>query len=55
MNKKTYIKPELMVEELASEILMFTGSMYDEEVDTTIDQLGTGRRGRWGNLWDSAE
>ena len=54
MNKKAYIKPELMVEELASEILMFSGSMYDEEVNTEDEgvQLGNGRRGSWGNLWE---
>ncbi|MBQ2969372.1 MAG: hypothetical protein IKK87_10485 [Bacteroidaceae bacterium] len=55
MNKKTYIAPamELMnietVEMMASSI-----NLHDEEVDTTVEgnQLGTGRRGSWGNLWN---
>ena len=48
MEKKQYIKPELMVEKFDSEVLMFSGSLIDEEAGT---QLSTGRRGQWGNLW----
>ena len=54
MNKKAYIKPELMVEELSTESLMLTASA-NYEVDTTaadFEQRGAGRRGSWGNLWE---
>ena len=53
MEKKTYIKPELMVEELIVETQMLTGSFVfsDEEVDTEYGQLSAGRRGKWGDLW----
>ena len=51
MEKKQYIKPELMVEKFDSEVLMFSGSMVDQQVSTEKDQLSTGRRGQWGNLW----
>ena len=54
MDKKTYIKPEMMIEVLESEVLMFSGSLKDTEVDTDIDQLSIGRgnrRGKWGDLW----
>jgi len=57
MNKKAYIKPELMVEELSTEPLMLTASA-NYEVDTTADgfeQRGNGRRGSWGNLWGGEE
>ena len=55
MEKKTYIKPELMIEELIVETQMLTGSFVfsDEEVDTESEygQLSAGRRGKWGDLW----
>lgn len=53
MEKKTYIKPELMIEELIVETQMLTGSFVfsDEEVDTGTGQLSAGRRGKWGDLW----
>ena len=54
MDKKTYIKPEMEVEVLESEVLMFSGSLNDNPVDTETDQLAIGRggrRGKWGNLW----
>ena len=54
MDKKTYIKPEMMIEVLESEVLMFSGSLNDNPVDTETDQLAIGRgnrRGKWGNLW----
>ena len=54
MDKKTYIKPEMMIEVLESEVLMFSGSLSDTEVDTETDQLSIGRgnrRGKWGDLW----
>lgn len=54
MDKKTYIKPEMMIEVLESEVLMFSGSLNDTEVDTETDQLSIGRgnrRGKWGDLW----
>ncbi len=53
MNKKTYIKPELMVEELIVETQMLTSSFVfsEDEVDTESGQLSAGRRGKWGDLW----
>lgn len=56
MNKKEYIKPEIEVTEMHSDVLMNVGSLTfnDTEVETDKDQLSTGRRGRrgqWGNLW----
>ena len=57
MNKKAYIKPELMVEELSTESLMLTASA-NYGVDTTaegFEQRGNGRRGSWGNLWGGEE
>ena len=34
------------------EMIATSLALCDDEVDTTTDQLGTGRRGTWGNLWD---
>ena len=49
--KKEYIKPELMVEVIETvEMIATSMRMYDDEVDTK-NQLSTGRRGQWGNLW----
>lgn len=55
MDKKKYIKPEMEVEELQTEVLMFSGSLNDGEVDTEQDQLSAGRRGTWGDLWYKEE
>ena len=52
MNKKAYIKPELMVEELATESLMLTVSMSLNEDGGEEQSLAGGRRGSWGNLWE---
>ena len=58
MEKKSYIKPEVEVMELAVESPMLTGSVqiFDEEVDTEeVEQLVViykpNRRGKWGDLW----
>ena len=54
MNKKAYIAPAMevvnveTVEMIATSLAMFS----DDEVDTASEQLGTGRRGSWGNLWE---
>ena len=56
MNKKAYITPamEVMnvetVEMIATSLAMFS----EDEVDTSTEggQLGAGRRGSWGNLWE---
>ena len=57
MNKKEYIKPEIQVEVLQSEVLML--SLSGDEIDTEQDQLSNsyrpGRRGEWGNLWAQGE
>ena len=57
MNKKTYIAPAMELMNIETVEMMATSSlnMYsDTEVDTSEEgnQLGTGRRGSWGNLWD---
>ncbi|MBQ4083800.1 MAG: hypothetical protein IJC77_06035 [Bacteroidaceae bacterium] len=52
MNKKAYIKPELMVEELATESLMLVASMSLNEEGGEEQSLTNGRRGSWGNLWE---
>ena len=55
MNKKTYIKPSIEIAEMATDVIMTGGSIEFQkgEVDTSEEgvQLGTGRRGTWGNLW----
>ena len=62
MEKKTYIKPETEVMEMAVETPMLTASLgfKEEDVDTETEwgQLSTGRgnrRGKWGDLWYSGE
>lgn len=60
MEKKEYIKPEVEVTEMLSDVIMNVGSLtFNEgEVNTEEDQLSTGRRGRrgqWGNLWYTEE
>ena len=58
MNKKVYIAPAMEIAEMVSDVIMTGGSisMYSdgEGVNTAEDgvQLGNGRRGSWGNLWD---
>ena len=56
MNKNAYIKPELMVEELATEPLMLTASAANE-VDTLEEDFiqRARRRGSWGDLWYDGE
>ena len=56
MEKKTYIRPETEVMEMAVETPMLTASLgfKDDDVDTETDQLSTdrgNRRGKWGDLW----
>lgn len=46
--KKNYIKPEMVETILLKENLMLVAS--DTPADNS-DVLGTGRRGKWGNLW----
>ena len=51
MEKKQYIKPELMVEELET-IEMIAMSLQDEGGEEQSLSIGRGgRRGQWGNLW----
>ena len=52
MNKKAYIKPEMLVEELATESLMLTTSMSLNDEGGEEQSLGRSRRGTWGNLWN---
>ena len=52
MEKKEYIKPELMVEELETVEMIATSFALNEE--TGSESLANGRnnrRGSWGNLW----
>ena len=53
MDKKAYITPEMEVMNIETVEMMAasTMSLNDEEVDAT-EQLGGGRRGTWGNLWE---
>ena len=54
--KKEYIKPELMVEVIETvEMIATSMRMYDDKVDTETNQLSTGRRGQWGNLWSTED
>ncbi|MBO5788241.1 MAG: hypothetical protein J6R07_06155 [Bacteroidaceae bacterium] len=51
--KKTYISPlmsEVNVE--ATNMLAASLVMSDKSVDTATQQLGSERRGEWGNLWN---
>ena len=55
--KKEYIKPEILVEELISEIYMQTTS-DDDELDQTPGEgipLSNERRRNWGDLWNEGE
>ena len=57
MNKKAYIAPAMELMNIETVEMMATSrlNMYsDTEVDTSEEgnQLGTGRRGSWGNLWN---
>ncbi len=56
MNKKAYITPEMEVMNIETVDMMATSLLIDgeTEVDTSKDgtQLGHGRRGTWGNLWE---
>ena len=64
MEKKTYIKPEIEIEEMAIESPMLTGSLTfnEEEVDTGDLENGQlsnryrrTKRGQWGDLWYTGE
>lgn len=56
MEKKKYIKPEIEVVEMVTDVIMTGGSLVfnDKEVDTE-NQLSNryqpNRRGKWGDLW----
>ena len=56
MNKKAYITPamEVMNVETVEMIAASVMSLNETEVDTSVQgtQLGAGRRGSWGNLWE---
>lgn len=53
MDKKAYIAPEMEVMNVETvEMMASSIVMCEEEVDTTSEQLGTGRRGSWGNFWN---
>lgn len=51
MDKKTYVKPEIAVEEVKFETLMLTNSFVLNEGGGNEESLSTGRRGKWGDLW----
>jgi hypothetical protein len=64
MEKKTYIKPEIEVEEMAIESPMLTGSLTFNEGEVNTEDLENGqlsnryrrtKRGQWGDLWYTGE
>jgi|GEM_PF-2926578 len=58
MNKKTYIKPDTEIVELAFDTAILGGSIFTPESGDGYkgDDAGSrGRRGTWGNLWDNEE
>lgn len=49
--KKTYIKPEMNVEEILVEAMLAASTM--SITNDEIDEAATNeRRGGWGNLWE---
>ncbi len=57
--RKEYVKPEMVVEQLISEIYMLgasnenEGGISGEEGEGGTGDFNTnGHRGSWGNLWD---
>ena len=64
MEKKTYIKPEIEIEEMAIESPMLTGSLTFNEGEVDTEDLENGqlsnryrrtKRGQWGDLWYTGE
>ena len=64
MEKKSYIKPEIEVEEMAIESPMLTGSLTFNEGSVDTEDLENGqlsnryrrtKRGQWGDLWYTGE
>ena len=63
MEKKSYIKPEIEIEEMAIESPMLTGSLtFNEGYVNTEDLDGQlsnryrrTKRGQWGDLWYTGE
>ena len=55
MDKKKYIKPEIVVEEVEFETLMLTDSLVFNEEGGKEESLSNSyrpnRRGTWGDLW----
>ena len=52
MEKKQYIKPELMVEVLETVEMIATSVAIDGTPGSEHMSIGRdGRRGQWGNLW----
>lgn len=56
MEKKIYIAPAVETWNVESEMIATSGVMgiYDDDVNTSEEgtQLGNGRRGHWGDLWN---
>ena len=64
MKNKSYIKPEIEVEEMAIESPMLTGSLTFNEGYVDTEDLENGqlsnryrrtKRGQWGDLWYTGE
>ena len=57
MEKKQYIKPELMVEEFETiEMMMVASKLQDEGgIEDSLSNGRDGRRGQWGNLWSTED
>ena len=51
MEKKIYVKPEVIVEELAVETMLAASTDRIPVGDSPRPPAANGRRGEWGNLW----
>ena len=51
MEKKIYVKPEVIVEELAVETMLAASTDRIPVGDGTKPPAANGRRGTWGDLW----
>lgn len=56
MEKKEYIKPEMEVTLMETELPMALSVADDDKTYEEGDELlGRGRRGSWGDLWSKGE
>lgn len=55
MNKKTYIKPEVQVEEFELVSMVATSIAVGETIEDGTTDVNNRRRGSWGDLWGGEE